>query len=122
MPLSPQEQQRLAAIEKDLSKDPRLARSMTRTAPRPAGPRWLPLGRQHLATLAAALLALILVHAVGSEIHPAASAALTCGLVITWLVSAARPAAVKRPDDGEATPADPPGAAPKRARPRRKEE
>jgi hypothetical protein len=43
-----------------------------------------------MATLGAALLALILVHAHGGEIHPAASAALTCGLVITWLVSAAR--------------------------------
>jgi hypothetical protein len=125
MPLSPDEQQLLAAIEKDLSEhDPRLARTMTRI-PRPSsGPQWLPLGRQHLATLGAALLALILVHALaGGEIHPAASAALTCGLVITWLVSAARPAAVKRPDDGGgAAPAGPPRARSKRTQQRQGDE
>jgi hypothetical protein len=56
-----------------------------------------------MATLGAALLALILVHAHGGEIHPAASAALTCGLVISWLVSAARggtrPATANRPGE-----------------------
>ena len=124
MPLSPHEQQLLAAIEKDLSeRDPRLARTMTRIPRPPSGPRCLPLGRQHLATLGAALLTLILVHALVGDLHPAASAALTCGLVITWLVSAARPAAVERPDDGgRAAPADPSRAMRKRTRQRRKEE
>ncbi len=124
MPLSPDDQQLLAAIEKDLSEhDPRLARTMTRI-PRPSsGPQWPPLGRQHLATLGVALLALILVHALAGGIHPAASAALTCGLVITWLVSAARPAAVKRPDGGGgAAPAGPPRARSKRMQQRQGDE
>ena len=45
----------------------------------------------HLVTLASALFLLILVHALFAEINPAASAALTCALVVTWLVSVARP-------------------------------
>jgi Protein of unknown function (DUF3040) len=111
MPLSPDEQQLLAAIENDLSEqDPRLARTMTRTGSPSAGR--FPLRRQHLATLGAALLTLILVHSSGADIHPAASAALTCGLLTTWLISAARgstrPAAATRPDDGGAPPAGPP--------------
>jgi hypothetical protein len=111
MPLSPHEQQLLAAIEKDLrEQDPRLARTMTRSVRRSSELPRFPLRRQHMATLGAALLALILVHAHGGEIHPAASAALTCGLVISWLVSAARggtrPATANRPgEDGVATPA-----------------
>jgi hypothetical protein len=124
MPLSPDEQQLLAAIEEDLSEhDPRLARTMTRIPPPSSGPLCLPLGRQHLAKLGAALLALILVHAAGGDIHPAASAAFTCGLVITWLVSAARPAAAKRPDDGGgAAPAGPPRARSKRMQQRQGDE
>jgi Flp pilus assembly protein TadB len=94
MPLSPREQQVLAAIEKDLSaQDPRLARTMTRTARWASGPQRFPLRRQHMATLGAALLTLILVHALVGDIHPAASAALTGGLIITWLMYAARAAA-----------------------------
>ncbi len=98
MPLSPYEQRLLAAIEKDLTDhDPRLARTMTRRAPRSSELRRFPLRRQHLAALGAALLTLVLVHALTGEIHPAASAALTCGLIVPWLLGAARAAARQPP-------------------------
>jgi hypothetical protein len=92
MPLNPHEQELLAAIEKDLTEhDPRLARVIARSARWSSGLPSSPLRRRHLVTLASALFVLILVHTLFAEIHPTASAALTCALVMMWLVSVARP-------------------------------
>lgn len=124
MPLSPYEQQLLAAIEKDLTdRDPRLARTMTRNAPRSSELRRFPLRRRHLAALAAALLTLILVHALAGQIHPAASAALTCGLLVPWLVGAARAVAraAAASGGGGVTPPARSRAESRQARQRRKE-
>ena len=86
MPLSPYEQRQLAAIAEDLGDpDPRLARALARAAPRTFQLRGLPFSLWHLAALGAGLCALILVHALAGELHPAVSAALTCGLVGVWL-------------------------------------
>jgi hypothetical protein len=90
MSLSQREQRMLAAIEKGLSaEDPQLAKVLT-TTPLPSCPPRLGIPVRHVATLTAALLTLITLHALAGGLHPAASAALTTALIVSWLWRAAR--------------------------------
>ncbi len=104
MSLSQHEQRMLAAIEKGLSaEDPELAKVLTKTR-LPSSPPRFGIPVRHVATLTAALLTLITLHALAGGLHPAASAALTTALIVSWLWSAARAAGAGDRNDPAADP------------------
>jgi hypothetical protein len=106
MSLSQYEQRMLAAIEEGLgAEDPELVKVLTKTR-LPLSPPKLGIPVRHVATLAAALLTLITLHALAGGLHPAASAALTTALIVSWLWSAARATGAGDRED----PASDPGA------------
>ena len=85
MPLSPQEERALAALEEELADDPALAAVL---AARPsARPSYLPSARTtlHVVSLLAALGALIAVGTVVGD-RPLVLAVVTAALLVPWLV------------------------------------
>jgi Flp pilus assembly protein TadB len=89
MPLSPQEERALAALEQELAGDPALAAVLAATPS--ARPSYLPSARTtlHVLSLLAALGALI---ATGSLVgdRPLVLAVVTAALLVPWFVWVAR--------------------------------
>lgn len=105
MPLSPDEREILAAIERDLAEtDPELVEALDAEPEAGRQPRWLPVRPREVATLTAALGALVALHTVAPELHTAVTAAITSLVTIGWLVHAARPGRpTSQPIEGRST-------------------
>jgi Protein of unknown function (DUF3040) len=85
MPLSPQEERALAALEEELADDPALAAVLA--AKPSARPSYLPSARTtlHVVSLLAALGALIAVGTLVGD-RPLVLALVTAALLVPWLV------------------------------------
>jgi hypothetical protein len=85
MPLSPQEERALAALEEELADDPALVAVLAATPS--ARPSYLPSARTtlHVVSLLAALGALIVAGTLVGD-RPLVLAVVTAALVVPWLV------------------------------------
>ena len=85
MPLSPQEERALAALEQELADDPALAAVLATTPS--ARPSYLPSGRTtlHVLSLLAALGALIAAGTLVGD-RPMVLAVVTAALLVPWLI------------------------------------